>query len=354
MDYGINIATSSDSWRVVRRAEELGYKYAWFYDTQLLSADVFVAMAAAAMKTSKIRLGTGVLIPSNRIPAVTANALASLNKLAPGRIDFGVSTGFTARRSMGLPAIRLDEMRDHIRVVEGLLAGETVEWETEGASRKIRFLNPEIGQININDPIPTHISALGPRGRRLTAELGANWLTTMRNADEAIGALNAMRKAWRDAGRSEDALYSTAIAGGCVLAEGEPADSPRVKAQAGPHTSMIFHNLAEAAELGSIGYAVPPPLQAQFDVYCEIYQGYEPADARYLQNHRGHLMFLRPEEEANISGEMIRMLSFTGTAPELRDGLRALKSAGFSQFAPHIRHGHDSMLEDWAEVFEGV
>ncbi len=80
MDYGINIATSSDSWRVVQRAEELGYSYAWFYDTQLLSADVFVAMAAAAMKTSKIRLGTGVLIPSNRIPAVTANALGGERK----------------------------------------------------------------------------------------------------------------------------------------------------------------------------------------------------------------------------------------------------------------------------------
>lgn len=354
MEYGINIATSSDSWRVVQRAEELGYHYAWFYDTQLLSADVFVAMAAAAMKTSKIRLGTGVLIPSNRIPAVTANALASLNKLAPGRIDFGVSTGFTARRSMGLPAIKLDEMRDHIRVVEGLLAGDTVEWETEGANRKIRFLNPDLGQINIDDPIPTHISALGPRGRRLTAELGANWLTTMRDVDTAIGQINSMKEAWRDAGRGDDTLYSTAIAGGCVLAEGESADSPRAKAQAGPHTSMIFHNLAEAAELGSIGYAVPPPLQAQFEIYQEIYRSYEPADARYLQNHRGHLMFLRPEEEANISGEMIRMLSFTATAPELREGVRALKAAGYSQFAPHIRYGHDTMLEDWIEVFEGV
>ena len=354
MDYGINIATSSDSWRVVQRAEELGYSHAWFYDTQLLSADVFVAMAAAAMKTTKIRLGTGVLIPSNRIPAVTANALASLNKLAPGRIDFGVSTGFTARRSMGLPAITLAEMHDHIRVVEGLLAGETVEWETEGANRKIRFLNPDLGQINIDDPIPTHISALGPRGRRLTAELGANWMTTMRNVDEAIAALNAMKDAWRDARRNVDTLYCSAIAGGCVLGEGEAADSPRVKAQAAPHASMIFHNLAEAAELGSIGYPVPPPLQAQFETYCEIYRSYEPADARYLQNHRGHLMFLRPEEESNISGEMIRMLSFTGTAPELRDGVRALKSAGYSQFAPHIRHGHASMLEDWANVFEEV
>ena len=84
MDYAINIATAADSWKVAKRAEELGFTRAWFFDTQLLNADVFVAMAAAAMKTDQIKLGTGVLIPSNRIAAVTANALASLNKLAPG------------------------------------------------------------------------------------------------------------------------------------------------------------------------------------------------------------------------------------------------------------------------------
>src|SRR6187551_3970262 len=102
MRFAIAIPTDADSWRVVRRAEELGFSRAWFYDTQMLSADPFVAMAAAAMKTTKIRLGTGVLIPSNRIAAVSANAFASLNKLAPGRIVFGISTGFTGRRTMGL------------------------------------------------------------------------------------------------------------------------------------------------------------------------------------------------------------------------------------------------------------
>src|SRR5438105_9438440 len=98
MRFAIALPTDAESWRVVRRAEELGFERAWFYDTQMLSADPFVAMAAAALKTTKIRLGTGVLIPSNRIAAVAANAFASLNKLAPGRIDFGVGTGFTGPR----------------------------------------------------------------------------------------------------------------------------------------------------------------------------------------------------------------------------------------------------------------
>src|SRR6478736_9713728 len=148
MELGINLATAADSWKVVKRAEELGYARAWFYDTQLLNADMFVAMGAAAVQTSRIRLATGVLIPSNRIAPVAASALAALNALAPGRIDFGISTGFTARRTMGLKPVTLADLEEYIRVVEGLVAGDTLEWEFENKRRKIRFLNPEIGVFN--------------------------------------------------------------------------------------------------------------------------------------------------------------------------------------------------------------
>jgi hypothetical protein len=84
MHLGIGLPTTADSWKIVRRAEALGVSHAWFYDTQMLCADVFVGMAVAAAHTSRIRLDTGVLIPSNRIAPVTANALASLDALAPG------------------------------------------------------------------------------------------------------------------------------------------------------------------------------------------------------------------------------------------------------------------------------
>ena len=85
MDFGIALPTPADSWKTVKRAEDAGFSTAWFYDTQVLSADIFVAMGAAAVKTDRIRLATGVLIPSNRIAPVAANGLATLNALAPGR-----------------------------------------------------------------------------------------------------------------------------------------------------------------------------------------------------------------------------------------------------------------------------
>jgi 5,10-methylenetetrahydromethanopterin reductase len=241
MQFSIAIATDAASWRVVRRAEELGFARAWFYDTQMLSADPFVAMAAAALKTTKIRLGTGVLIPSNRIAPVTANAFASLNKLAPGRIDFGIGTGFTGRRAMGLGAVKLADMEEYVRVVMALLREETVEAEIERKKRLIRLLNPELGLINTRDPIPLWVAASGPRARTLTARLGAGWIATAGDVGGAVAAMADMRQRWQEAGHRTEALDAVVLTGGAILEEGEPADSPRAMAQAGPRAAMLLH-----------------------------------------------------------------------------------------------------------------
>ncbi|HEX4192156.1 MAG TPA: LLM class flavin-dependent oxidoreductase [Stellaceae bacterium] len=354
MDIGINLATSADSWKIVRRAEELGYSRVWFFDTHMLNADVFVGMTAAAMMTAKIRLGTGVLIPSNRIAPVAANALASVNALAPGRIDFGISTGSTARSTMGLGPVKLAAMAEYIRVVQALLRGETIEWEFEEARRKIRFLNPEIGAINITDPIPLHISAAGPRARKLTAELGADWIVPTGSVAGAARAIGEMQKAWQAAGRDPKDHIATAVVGGCVLAEGEAYDSPRVKAQAGPHAMIALHNQVEAAEAGFTRPPMPAHLQPLLEEYRALYMTYQPPDARYLTNHRGHLMFVKPEEAPLCTAELIKAMTFTGTKEALREQFRDLRGAGFDHFSITIRHGHPEMLEEWIEVFAGI
>ena len=201
MQFGIAIPTAADSWRLVRRAEELGFSNAWFFDTQMLSADPFVAMAAAAMKTTRIKLGTGVLIPSNRIAPVAATAFASLNKLAPGRIVFGISTGFTGRRTMGLGAVKLADMEEYIRVVQALWRGETVDCAIEGKRRAIRLLNPELGLINVDDPMPLFIAASGPIsvGSMMPAEAAS---TAPRRATSVMGHTTAVVMAGRSLQRS--------------------------------------------------------------------------------------------------------------------------------------------------------
>ncbi len=351
MDFGIALATSTESWKAVKRAEELGFSHAWFYDTQLLNPDVFIGMTQAAMTTQRIRLGTGVLIPSNRIEPVTANALATLNKIAPGRIDFGVGTGFTGRRTMGLGAIPLATLETYVQRVQALLRGETIYWDFEGESHAIRFLNPDFGLINIDDPIPLHVSAFGPKARRLTAKFGAGWLNFGADERRAAKDLDDMLGAWHEAGRTEP-LYSTQFALGCVLQKGEPADSPRAIAQAGPMVAVLFHNLAETTSAGSMAGILPDPVNAALEQYRKAYHAYEPADARYLMNHRGHLMFIKPEERPLLTADLIEAYSFTGTQDVLLERLRTLESAGYSQFTIQLVEGQESALQDWSNLFE--
>jgi 5,10-methylenetetrahydromethanopterin reductase len=354
MDFGIAVATSADSWTVVQRAEELGFTHAWFYDSQMLCADCFVAMGAAAVKTSRIRLGTGVLIPTNRIAPVAASGLASLNKLAPGRIDFGVGTGFTGRRAMGLGAMRLADLEAYVHTVYALLREETVETEMEGHRRKIRFLNPELGLINTRDPIALHVSAYGPRAQALTARLGAGWLYFVAGLDGGLRALAQMRAAWSAAGHGAP-LSAVGFALGCVLADGEPYDSPRAMAQAGPRAAVLLHRAADEALAGQPNTSpVPPVVAEEVAGYVEVARRFEPADARYLTNHRGHLLFVKPEERRFVTSALIRETTFTGTEAALTERLAALRDAGYTQFAVQLVPGQERAIEDWARIMRAL
>jgi 5,10-methylenetetrahydromethanopterin reductase len=351
MKYSVAFASEVDSWKWAKRAEALGFHAAWFYDTQLLNPDVFICMALAAHETTTIRLGTGVLVPSNRIEPVTANAFASLNRLAPGRIDFGVGTGFTARRTMGLGAIPLARTKVYIERVQQLLAGETVEWDFESQRRKIKFLNPDLGLINLEDEIPLWVSAFGPKAMKLAAELDAGWLNFGING--ADKALESMQQAWLDAGRAPNELKSNLFFLGAVLTGDEAEDEAKLMAQGGPLTAVMFHNLAD--EVGAMGGRNLPtgPLSNLLGDYLSAHDQYAPEDAKYLTNHRGHLMFVRPEE-THISPELVRSTTLSGTESELITALSALKAAGYTEVTIQLVHDHEAALEDWAKVFAQV
>ena len=354
MEIGLGVPCGGDSWKIVERAEELGFDYAWFYDTQQLCGDVFVSMAAAAMRTRKIRLATGVLIPSNRIAPVTANAFATLNAMAPGRVDFGVGTGFTGRRTMGYGAMKMDDMEDHIRAVYGMLAGGIVEVPFEGKRPKASFLNPELGLINIDDPVPLHISAFGPRSRALTAKLKAAWIDIVFTERTGIRDLQRMQAAWAEASNAPEDLYATMLTLGCVLQPGEAYDSDRAVAHAGPGAAIFMHAIVEAEAKTGEKIELPDWQRDLVDRYHQLYQSYQPSDARYLSLHRGHMMFVREEEAHLVTGELIREKTFTGTRDELVERLSNLKNAGYSQIAVQYNPGREEMVEDWAPILKAV
>src|ERR1700746_3514267 len=163
MDYGFAFLSAVDIHKDVALAERKGFTHAWLYDTQMICADVFQCLALCAIKTKTIKLGTSVTNPLSRIAPVTANSVGALNLLAPGRAIMGIGTGNTARRTLGMPAARLSELRDHVNVCRGLWRGETVLYQEGDRRRQIRFLHSEIEFINLKDPILIYLAASGPK-----------------------------------------------------------------------------------------------------------------------------------------------------------------------------------------------
>ena len=109
MELGVFVATRIDDWQLIQYAENLGYDRAWIPDSQMIWSDCYTTLALAAHNTQRIKLGTGVAIPGTRIAPVTAHSIASINRIAPGRVFLGIGTGHTAMRVMGMDPMKISD-----------------------------------------------------------------------------------------------------------------------------------------------------------------------------------------------------------------------------------------------------
>jgi 5,10-methylenetetrahydromethanopterin reductase len=91
-------------------------------------------------------------------------------------------------------------------------------------------------------------------------------------------------------------------------------------------------------------------LVRELDGYVALARGFEPADARYLQNHRGHLLFVKPEERPFVTADLIRATSFTAPEAEIKQRIDALRAAGYTQFTIQIVPGQEEAIADWARL----
>ncbi len=134
-----------------------------------------------------------------------------------------------------------------------------------------------------------------------------------------------------------------------MLKDGEPANSPRAVAQAGPRAAVMLHRAADEALAGlapGVAMLSTPEIQA----YIEMARGFEPKDAPYLENHRGHLMFVKEEEKKFVTAELIANTSFTASEAEIKKRIEALRGAGYTQFTIQLVPGQEHALADWARI----
>ena len=171
MKFGICVMADVDEIGFYPHAENLGYDSVWATDSQMLFSDCYAVLALAARQTTRLRLGTGASICGTRIPPVHAAAMATLNRLAPGRVHLAIGTGNTAMRSMGQRPMRIREYAEYLRVLRALLAGEAVDYEFNGVRRPIRMLMHEFKYMSLEPRIPLYVSGVraardGPRRHR--------------------------------------------------------------------------------------------------------------------------------------------------------------------------------------------
>ncbi len=341
MHFGIAFPSYVQAWRDCEIAEAAGFSHAWFYDTQLLCSDVYATMALAAEHTRTMKLGTLVAIPSNRIAPVTAAAIASINALAPGRVILGIGTGFTGRNTMGMPPLPVAQMVRYVRQVRGLLAGEDVLLRDGKYERWIRLLTRDrkVGCFNLDDPIPIHIAANASKALAAVGEVGDGWITVAQQPDGIGAGLAAICDAATAAGRRFDGPgrrpYTTMLTTGCILRPGETVADERVVQRIGPVAVVGVHAMWEAAR-GGHGFGMTNEgVASAYDAYIERYaaQRGSPRDRRYLEVHEGHMMYLKPGEEAFVPTDLIPLLSLTGDGGAVRERVKALAAAGIANLA---------------------
>ena len=96
--------------------------------------DPFVCLSFAAAATKKLRLGTGICLIPERDPIVTAKAVASLDQLSGGRVEFGIGGGWNVEEMENHGAhykTRFKLMRERVLAMKALWTEDEAEYHGE-------------------------------------------------------------------------------------------------------------------------------------------------------------------------------------------------------------------------------
>ena len=123
---------------LAEKAEGLGYDSIWIGDSLLAKPrhDPITLMAAVAARTQRVSIGSAVLLPALRNPVVLAQQLATLDRIAEGRLILGVGIAADVPsihaefEAAGVPfEKRVGRMLEGLRLCRALWSGEPVDWE---------------------------------------------------------------------------------------------------------------------------------------------------------------------------------------------------------------------------------
>jgi 5,10-methylenetetrahydromethanopterin reductase len=199
--------------RLAQVAEKCGFETVYIGDSQMIWNDVWVALTCCALATERVKLGPGVTNTVTRHPAVTANAVTSLNMISGRRAVLGVGAGDSAVRTAGLSPARLTQVRERVTFMRDLLANQEVEAlpPAEGKGRQTWGQVTRVRVVGTDEwgSVPIHIAVMSPKSAAVAAEIADGVIVDGHmggNAEGAAATIDAAKKGAREAGKDFGSL----------------------------------------------------------------------------------------------------------------------------------------------------
>jgi F420-dependent oxidoreductase-like protein len=313
MKLAITVAPSGDDWQAAFtyavEAERLGIDMAW--SVEMWGYDGATPLAYLAAKTTRLRLGTGIMQIDARTPAMTAMTALSLAALSNNRfmLGLGVSGPQVMEGWHGVRFARpLQRTRETIDIVRMVTRGERLSYSGEIYTLPL----PGEGKALVpmarsQADIPIYLATLGPKSLELTGELADGWLGTSFIPEHA-------------------SLFFDHIAAGAARANRSLADLDlQVAAGVVAFSDNVEHLIAPrkpgfAFTLGAMGSR-----QHNFynDAFCRM--GY--ADIA----HEVQDLWLKGDRQAAVArvpDDLVLKTNLIGTEDMVRERLRAYQAAG--------------------------
>ena len=313
MRVSISLRIANEDWQTasayVVEAERLGVDCLW--SAEAWGHDAVTPLAFMAARTSRIRLGTGIMQAGTRTPALVAMTAMSLNAMSGGRFMLGL--GVSGPQVIeGWHGIRFEQplqrMRETVEIVRRAARGERLAYKGKvyelplpgGEGKALR------SAAKPQPDIPVYLATLSPKSLEMTGEIADGWLGTSFMPEHARVFFDHLEAGAVRAGRSLAQLDLQA--GGVV------AFSDDVERLIPPRKPGL------AFSLGAMG-------SRQHNFYNDAFKraGYEDV-AREVQ--RLWLDDKRDEATARIPDELVLKTNLLGTEAMVRKRIEAYQKAG--------------------------
>jgi probable F420-dependent oxidoreductase len=317
MDLGVTLQTNPPASRVVeltRRAEDLGFGYAWTFDSHVLWQEPYVIHSQMLSATQRIMVGPFVTNPVSRDPSVTASTFATLNEMFGNRTICGIGRGDSVVRVLGRKPTTLRQLEEAMHVIKELAEGREVDY----SDVKVRIPWVEDGKLDV------WMAGYGPRALNLIGRRADGFILQLADPVVLEWTMRHVHDAAKEAGRDPRDVKV------CVAAPAYVGDDlAHQRDQCRWFGGMVGNHVADlVARYGEDG-AVPRALTD----YIRAREGYD-------YSHHGQAG--NPSTDF-VPDEIVDRFCVLGTVEDHVEKLNELKELGADQFNVYLMH--DAMEE---------